>query len=80
MNGRKARGKRKTLLLTGQPVDPVAYRQQPYVSEMLAAAGRARVGEVTHVMIYHDDWCAIFEGGLCNCNPDVEAVRQSEVQ
>jgi hypothetical protein len=24
-----------------------------------------------HVNIAHDRWCAIDEGGLCNCNPDV---------
>ena len=26
---------------------------------------------VYHVNIYHDDWCACYRGGECNCNPDV---------
>jgi hypothetical protein len=28
-------------------------------------------GKVTHLDIYHDDNCAIFTGGSCNCNPDI---------
>ena len=25
--------------------------------------------------IRHDSWCAIFQGGACNCDPDVEIAR-----
>jgi hypothetical protein len=24
------------------------------------------------VIVSHDDWCAIFAGGSCNCDPDIE--------
>jgi hypothetical protein len=23
------------------------------------------------VDIYHDDWCRIYRGGYCNCDPDI---------
>ncbi len=28
-------------------------------------------GALTHVEIQHDDWCQIFNGGQCNCNPEI---------
>ena len=30
------------------------------------------VGEVTKIDVKHDDWCAIFKGGVCNCNPIIK--------
>jgi hypothetical protein len=24
------------------------------------------------VDIYHDDWCGIYRGQYCNCNPDIK--------
>jgi hypothetical protein len=27
---------------------------------------------VSHEVIYHDDWCRIYDGGACNCKPDVK--------
>lgn len=29
---------------------------------------------VTHVSIFHDNWCAIYSGGFCNCDPDIRVV------
>ena len=26
---------------------------------------------LTEVDIYHKDWCRIYRGGYCNCDPDV---------
>ena len=26
---------------------------------------------VHHVSILHDDWCGIFNGEACNCDPDI---------
>lgn len=31
-------------------------------------------GEVTHVTVLHDDWCGIFRGEACNCNPVLTKV------
>ena len=24
------------------------------------------------VSVYHDDWCGIFQGQRCNCDPDIK--------
>lgn len=29
------------------------------------------VGVLSHVYIYHDDWCGIFRGEACDCDPVV---------
>jgi hypothetical protein len=41
------------------------------------AAGRVKPipGTLVHIAVMHDDWCAIFKGGVCNCDPDVETMR-----
>jgi methyl coenzyme M reductase subunit C len=79
MNGRKARERRKALVVTDIPVDPEAYARQPYVTKMLEAAKTAKTGEITHVVIYHDSWCGIYRGGLCNCNPTVTKLGDEDV-
>ncbi len=35
-------------------------------------------GSVLSLNIQHDDWCAIFRGGICNCDPDIflDGVKQ----
>lgn len=30
-------------------------------------------GQVIKVHVYHDNYCQVFKGGLCNCNPDIKA-------
>lgn len=34
-------------------------------------AHRFARGEVARVGVYHDDDCSIFEGGACDCDPEV---------
>jgi hypothetical protein len=29
-------------------------------------------GRLTEVDIYHDDWCGIYHGGYCNCDPELK--------
>jgi hypothetical protein len=29
---------------------------------------------VHHVVLIHDNWCGILNGGECNCNPDINYV------
>jgi hypothetical protein len=31
-------------------------------------------GVVRHVHVYHDVWCAVWRGGLCDCDPEVRVV------
>lgn len=35
-------------------------------------------GKVYHSVCHHDDWCAIYHGGECNCN--VVVTRHVEVK
>jgi hypothetical protein len=34
-------------------------------------AGLIQPGKTTVVRVAHDDWCAIYNGGECNCDPDI---------
>ncbi len=36
-----------------------------------------RPGTVTHVEVLHDDWCAFWQGGVCDCEPE---IRLHELQ
>ncbi len=31
-------------------------------------------GQYKHVEIRHDDWCGIFKGERCNCEPDIVGI------
>lgn len=46
-----------------------------YVQAILDAIRSGKIktgtGQVVHADIRHDDWCNIFKGGVCNCNPEV---------
>ena len=44
-----------------------------YVDKVVASLANRQLPTGVHkVLIFHDDWCAIFRGSQCNCNPDVE--------
>ncbi len=30
---------------------------------------------LSHLSIRHDDWCGIFKGGVCNCDPEITYFR-----
>ncbi len=55
-----------------------AYAQQPYVKRLdealRAGAFAGPPGRVGMVEVRHDDWCGIWKGGACNCEPEL-AVR-----
>jgi len=38
-----------------------------------------RPGVATHINVAHDDWCAIYAGGRCNCDPDIQVI-EDEIQ
>jgi len=51
-------------------------RAKPNYIRALKAAIRSgklktAAGQVVHIDVAHDDWCAIFKGGICNCDPEV---------
>ena len=35
-------------------------------------SGLMERGRVTLTNIWHDDWCEIYRGGVCNCDPEIE--------
>ena len=42
----------------------------------LYAEGKLNTNVGLHMLnISHDDWCDIFDGGLCNCDPDIELAE-----
>ena len=51
-------------------------RLPPYLRQALEHGKDDPRGEIVHVEIRHDDWCGIFEGRPCDCNPDVESGKR----
>ena len=43
----------------------------------LIREGKIPPGSTNLVTVAHDDWCAVFRGEACNCNPDV-SIRRPE--
>lgn len=35
-------------------------------------------GSVRRVEVRHDSWCSVFEGGVCDCEPEVETGKRVE--
>ena len=46
-------------------------RRHNYYAPMMAMAQRGAPGEVRHVHVFHDEHCAIYSGGYCDCDPVV---------
>ena len=38
----------------------------------LVEEGKLPPGYVGEVDVYHDDWCRIYRGGYCNCDPEIK--------
>jgi hypothetical protein len=51
-------------------IDPRKHNYQRKVMELIEQ-GKVPPGCVREVDIYHDDWCRIYRGGYCNCDPVV---------
>ena len=46
-----------------------------YHEKLAALAASMNEGGVHLINVMHDDWCAIWKGGPCDCNPDVEVRK-----
>jgi hypothetical protein len=33
---------------------------------------------ITHLVYYHDEWCRIYHGQACNCEPDVRFFAEPQ--
>ena len=54
-------------------------KKHNYFKEIQRLAKQFKPREIAHVDIFHDDWCNIYSGGYCNCNPHVKKRQdQSE--
>lgn len=40
--------------------------------------GKIPAGSWHHVDVYHDDWCGIYRGDFCDCNPDIRLTRMAQ--
>lgn len=45
----------------------------------LHAQGQIPTPSLSLVDIHHDDWCGVFRGQYCNCDPDIVLRRLSEL-
>ena len=41
--------------------------------------GRIPTASLTEVDIFHDDWCGVYSGEYCNCDPDIKLRTQREL-
>jgi uncharacterized protein YjbI with pentapeptide repeats len=67
----------------------VTGRESPHPSEHNYVAKLARLQEqgglnltagVHDMAVYHDDWCGIYQGKRCNCDPDIKVTTLWTVQ
>ena len=74
---RKQRKQRKlnTLLLTDRP-EFAGRNNYDGALRKLGATLAGQVG-VHHVQIMHDSWCGIYDGGPCNCEPEVKQLAST---
>ena len=42
-----------------------------YVPKFSAIAAMLPAGGLYYLMTSHDDWCGLFRGRACNCDPDI---------
>jgi hypothetical protein len=55
-------------------IGPQHYHRPNYMPAVEALGEQVWPGEVRQILIAHDDWCDIFKGRGCNCDPDVRFV------
>jgi hypothetical protein len=47
------------------------------VTELIVAKASGHICAspgLQHVMVEHDDWCAMYQGNPCNCHPDIHVA------
>lgn len=66
----KDKGKKGIWVTSENCPDPTKHN---YYKKLMSLVRKEKIGagEIHDVDIVHDDWCAIFSGRYCNCNPDI---------
>ena len=60
-------------IIYSDPNEPDRPGEPNFVRKLRGLVRRCvrKVGELSYVDIAHDDWCAIYGGGVCDCDPDI---------
>ncbi len=61
--------------LGGANVDPMKHNYYKKLMKLHAQGKLPTVG-LHEVDICHDDWCRVYRGGYCNCEPDIRVRQQ----
>ena len=58
-------------------MDPAKHN---YYKKLMQLYGQGKIPttSLTEVDIYHDDWCKVYKGGYCNCDPDIKLRPQPD--
>jgi hypothetical protein len=48
-----------------------------YIRKLISMqqAGLLPASGACELYVHHDDWCGVFSGGRCNCDPMIEANK-----
>lgn len=58
----------------------MAYLKHNYTEKVIKlAVENSTPGKVMHTLVEHDEWCAIWHGGYCNCDPVVKILPLAEI-
>jgi hypothetical protein len=48
-------------------------RKHNYFEKLIKLVEEGKViPGLSEVAVYHDDWCAVYRGGYCDCDPEVK--------
>ena len=52
-------------------------KEHNYVKKVMEFARTHNIpkGRLSEIAVIHDDWCGVFKGKRCNCDPDVKLVK-----
>jgi hypothetical protein len=55
-------------------------REHNYYKKLLRLLEQAELtpGRLRAVNVYHDDWCRVYRGGYCDCDPEIELLPAPE--
>lgn len=56
-----------------------SHNYQKKFAKMIASGNvKLRAGKVGEIWIAHDDWCKVFNGGVCDCDPDISYTERPD--
>ena len=67
--------KKPEVLVVNPGDDPTAPGEHNYIRKLLSMqhAGLLPVTGLYQLQVHHDDWCGVFRGARCDCDPVIEA-------